>query len=195
MNVTITFDLTMLGIVGLNLIGILIYVARRKLQAHRLQRARARIVETVSAYFARTGVAVRAEAMAMPGTDHFIIIADTEPLKRFRHSQIVEVVLIEQVKKATGHIVDRVFWRFPLPAREGAAVEAPGKDGAAATPQRAPEVDEYLAQGLARLRAPEGLEVREESWAHFQEAVHEREEAHEGAEAAGGITPPVREPS
>lgn len=195
MNVTITFDLTMLGIVGLNLIGILIYVARRKLQAHRLQRARERIVETVSAYFAKTGVAVRAEAMAMPGTERFIIVADTEPLKRFRHSQIVEVVLIEQVKKTTGYIVDRVFWRFPLPAREGAAVEVADKGGAAAPPRHAPEMDEYLAQGLARLRAPEGLEVHEESWAHFQEAVHEREEAHEVAEAAGGITPPMREPS
>lgn len=180
MNVTITFDLTMLLLVGVNVFGIIAYVGMLKLRAHRLVRAKERIVEAVAAYFAKTGVAVRAEVIALPEPGHFIIIADTEPLKRFRHSHIVEMVLIEQVKKATGYTVDRAFWRFPLPAREGAAVEAPEKAMIPLPP--GPEVDAYLAQGLARLRAPEGLEVHEDSWAHFQEAVHEREESHNSAE-------------
>jgi hypothetical protein len=121
--------------------------------------------------------------MALPKFGHFIIIADTEPLKRLRHSHIVEMVLSEEIKKATGYTVDRVFWRFPLPAREGAAVEAP--EHVVNAPAVAAKMDAYLAQGLARLRVPDGLEVREDSWIHFQEAVHAREEAQVAAGEAG----------
>ncbi|MCC6657434.1 MAG: CHASE domain-containing protein [Rhodocyclaceae bacterium] len=118
--------------------------------------------------------AVRADVLTQPGTEHFIVIADTEPLKRLRHSHIVEVVLIEEVKKATDLIVERVFWRFPLPAREGAALVAPHH---ADEPPSAVVMDPYLEQGLKRLHAPEGLEVHEDSWAHFQEAMHTHQEA------------------
>lgn len=174
MTVTVAFDLTMLALVGLNLLGIVVYTGMTKLRAHRLARAQRRIVEAVAAYFSRTGLAVRAEVLPVAGSEHFIVIADTEPLKRLRHSHIVEVVLIEEVKKATDLIVERVFWRFPLPAREGAALVAPHH---ADEPPSAVVMDPYLEQGLKRLHAPEGLEVHEDSWAHFQEAMHTHQEA------------------
>ncbi|MBI4989968.1 MAG: hypothetical protein HZC23_14225 [Rhodocyclales bacterium] len=180
MTVTIAFDLTLLTLVGLNLLGILAYVGTIKLRAHRLARARQRIVETVAAYFSRTGLAVKAEVVSLPDSEHFIVIADTEPLKRLRHSHIVELVLIEEVKKATDFVVERVFWRFPLPAREGAALGAP--EQAATVPPSAEAGDAYLAEGLARLRTPEGLEVGEDSWAHFQEAVQLHDDAREAAQ-------------
>lgn len=189
MTITINFDLTMLLLAGVNVLGIFVYVGMLKLRAHRLEQARERIVEVVAAYFARIGVAAKAEAIKLPAAGHFIIIADTEPLKRFRHSHIVEMMLIGQVKNVTGHTVDRVFWRFPLPAREGAAVEVP-EDATIPPPPRAPVVDEYLEQGLTRLSTPDGMEVHEDSWAHYQEAVHEREEAHGAAgESESGRTP------
>lgn len=175
MTVTIAFDLTLLTLVGLNLLGIVAYVGMLKLRAHRLARAKQRIVEAVAAYFVKTGLAVRAEVIPLPASEHFIVIADTEPLKRLRHSHIVELVLIDEVKKATDLVVERVFWRFPLPAREGAALGAP--EQTVAMPPSVVAGDAYLAEGLARLRAPEGLEVHEDSWAHFQEAVHEHEAA------------------
>lgn len=188
MTITINFDLTMLLLVGVNVLCIFVYVGMLKLRAYRLEQARERIVEEVAAYFARIGVAAKAEAIKLPAAGHFIIIADTEPLKRFRHSHIVEMMLIGQIKNATGHTVDKVFWRFPLPAREGAAVEVP--EDATVPPPRAPEVDEYLEQGLTRLSAPDGLEVHEDSWAHYQEALHEREEAHGAAsESESGRAP------
>lgn len=173
MTVTITFNLTMLLMVAANVLGIFAYVGLLRLRAHRLEQAKKRILAVVADNFASIGVAVSSEAIALPA-GHFIIIADTEPLKRFRHSHIVEMVLIEKVKNATGKTVDRVYWRFPLPAREDAVVDAPENTS---TSPPAPKIDAYLAQGLKRLRAPEGLEVHEDSWAHFQEVVHEREEA------------------
>lgn len=178
MTITINFNLTILLLVGVNVLGILVYIGMLNLRAHRLEKARKRIVEEVAAYFARTGVAAKAEAIELPAVGHFIIIADTEPLKRFRHSHIVEMMLIGQIKNATGHAVDKVFWRFPLPAREGAAVDVPINTMANLSAQ---EIDPYLEQGLMRLNLPEGLEVHEDSWAHFEEAVHEREEAHAAA--------------
>ncbi len=172
MIVTINFDLPMLLLFGANVLGIFVYVGILKLRSRRLVRVRERIVEEVDAYFAKIGVTAKTEAIKLPAGGHFTIIADTEPLKRFRHSHIVEMMLIDQVKNATGHTVDKVYWRFPLPAREGAAVDAPEN-----ITIPSPEVDEYLEQGLARLSSPDGLEVNEESWANFQEAVHKREKA------------------
>lgn len=187
MNITITFDLTLLAIVGANLLGILLYFGLMKLRARRLDRARERIVASVSAYFARTGVSVRAEAISPPGTERFIVVADTEPLKRLRHSHIVEMVLIDEVKRATGLTVDRVFWRFPLAPREGASIEAPNAAGVA---PRIAAIDPYLAQGLARLRTPEGVEVHEDSWGHFEEALHQRETRPQAADD-GDAGPPA----
>lgn len=187
MIVTINFDLPMLLIFGVNLLGILVYIGILKLRAHRLVRIRERIVEEVSAYFAKIGVTAKAEAIELPAGGGFTIFADTEPLKRFRHSHIVEMMLIGQVKNATGHTVDKVYWRFPLPAREGAAVEAPDNITISK-----PEMDEYLEQGLARLSSPDGLEVKEDSWENFQVTVHAREESHGAAgELESGRAPSI----
>lgn len=180
MTVSITFNLTVLLMVTVNVLGIFVYVGLLKLRAHRLEQAKERILAVVADTFSIMSVAVSSEAIVLP-SGHFVIIADTEPLKRFRHSHIVEIVLIEKIKKATGKTVDRVYWRFPLPAHEDAVVDAPEN---ISTMPPTPKIDAYLAQGLKRLRAPDGLEVHEDTWAHFQEAVHEREEA---KSAAGGI--------
>ena len=191
MAVTISFNLTMLLLVGVNVLGIFVYVCMLRLRSHRTEQAKVRIVEVVAAYFARIGVLAKAEAIELPAAGHFTIIADTEPLKRFRHSHIVEMMLIEQIKQTTGYSVDKVYWRFPLPPREGAVVESP--ENSITPQQHALEVDEYLEQGLERLNEPAGLEVHEDSWAHFQEAVHEREEAHGEAEKpeSGRATTPM----
>ncbi|MGA7178444.1 MAG: hypothetical protein WBX11_02495 [Thiobacillaceae bacterium] len=96
-------------------LGIFSYVGMLKLRAHRLDQVRDPIVGVVAAYFAKTSVAVKSEAIPLPTLNHFIIIVDTEPIKRFRYSHIVEMVLIEKVKEATSKTVDRGYWRFPLP--------------------------------------------------------------------------------
>ena len=121
MTITINFDLPMLLLFGVNLLGIFGYFGILRLRTHRLMRVRERIVGEVSTYFSKIGVTASAEVIELPAGGHFTIFADTEPLKRFRHSHIVEMMLIGQVKNATGYIVDKVYWRFPLPAREGAA--------------------------------------------------------------------------
>ena len=191
MTVTINFDLSMLLLFGLNVLAVFIYIGRLKLNEHRMKQAKARIVAEVSAYFAKSSVAVKAEVIALPAINHYIIVADTEPLKRFRHSNIVEMMLINDVKNATGHTVDKVFWRFPLTPREDAAIEA--IENITISPPSTPEIDAYLEQGLERLSLPGGLEVHEDSWAHFQEAVHEREEAQDAAgEAENGRPPPLQ---
>ena len=159
------------------MLGIFIYVGMLKLRAHRLDHVKERIAGLVAAYFAKTSVVVKSEAIELPTLDHFIIIVDTEPIKRFRYSHIVEMVLIEKVKEATSKTVDRVYWRFPLPIHDEEIVKAIETNTSLGS--HAPRmIDAYLAHGVGLLRAPEGLEVHEDSWAHFQEVVHEREEAH-----------------
>lgn len=170
---TIPYVPSLLLIVGLSVA--IIYLIMRRVRAHRLELTKDRIVGVVAAYFTETNVAVRAEAIALPVEGHFILIADTEPIKRFRYSHIVEMVLIEKVKQATGQTVDSVYWRFPLPVHDEEAVKTP--KNIMIPPWHAPMVDAYLEYGLKLLRAPEGMEVHKDTWAHFQEVVHEREEA------------------
>ena len=168
------FVLLMTGVI---MLGIFIYVGMLKLRAHRLDQVKERIVGVVAAYFAKTGVAVKSEAIALPTLDHFILIVDTEPIKRFRYSHIVEMVLIEKVKEATRKTVNSVYWRFPLPIHDEEIVMATASNTSSGS--HAPRMlDAYLAHGVGLLRAPEGIDVHEDSWAHFQEVVHEREEAH-----------------
>lgn len=159
------------------MLGIFIYVGMLKLRAHRLDQVKERIAEVVVAYFAKTSVAVKSEAILLPTLGKFIIIVDTEPIKRFRYSHIIEMVLIEKVKKATSKTVDRVYWRFPLPMHDDEVVNAM-ESNTSPGPHSQRKIDAYLAHGVGLLRAPEGLDVHEDSWAHFQEVVHEREVTH-----------------
>lgn len=160
-----------------SMLGISIYFGMLKLRAHRLDQVKERIVWVVAAYFAKTGVAVKSEAIALPALGHFILIVDTEPIKRFRYSHIVEMVLIEKVKEATRKTVDSVYWRFPLPVHDEEIVMA-NESNTRSGPHAPRKLDAYLAHGVGLLRAPDGIDVHEDSWAHFQEVVHEREEAH-----------------
>lgn len=133
--------------------------------AHRQQRkAEAdanRIATAVTEYFARSGAQVAAQCQPVQG--RFLVLVESEPLKRFRYSHIVEAALIGHVEKALGLQVDRVFWRFPLPIGATSA-----QDTADIKP--VPREDDYVAQGIREAKANPGYHVAEDSWDQFEKA-------------------------
>ncbi|MBI4988074.1 MAG: hypothetical protein HZC23_04560 [Rhodocyclales bacterium] len=135
-----------------------------------------RIAHAVKDYFARSGAQISAQCLSVQG--RFLVLVESEPLKRFRYSHIVEASLIGHVEKALGLHVERVFWRFPLPVGASSA-----QDTADLKPDR--RDDEYVTQGIRAAQTNPDYHVAEDSWDQFERARQ--------VEAAALPPPPVED--
>lgn len=123
-----------------------------------------RIAAAAAEYFARSGAQVGAQCQPVHG--RFLVLIESEPLKRFRYSHIVEASLISHVEKTLGLQIDRVFWRFPLPIGASTA-----QDTADIKPAvREDGEDDYVAQGLREAKSSADYHVAEDSWDQFEKA-------------------------
>ncbi len=121
-----------------------------------------RIAQAVKDYFARSGA--RVGVQCLPARERYLVLVESEPLKRFRYSHIVEASLTSHVEKALGLHIDRVFWRFPLPL--GATTAQDTADISTARRE-----DEYIAQGIREAKTSPGYHVAEDSWEQFEKAL------------------------
>jgi hypothetical protein len=169
MHVSITFDLTMLYLVAMNVIALLLYVLIMKYRARRVEQNRIALSGAIVDYFQHSDTVVSAECISKLGGKRFIAFVDSEPLKRFRYSHIVEVSLRMYVHKLCGLELEKVYWRFPLKiTRDAASAEkAVGNADELATDE-----DTYLNERLLQLKAHSEYEVNDISWEKFQKALH-----------------------
>jgi hypothetical protein len=163
MTVTLTADLTILYFVAANIVGILAYVLILKHRMRTQTRRQAMLAAQIVDYFRHSGAEVRVNCILGPDGRRFIATIDSEPLKRFRYSHIVEASLINHVDKALGLHVHSVFWRFPLPAGDSSP-------RATADTKQAPREDEYIIQGLREAKTNPDYHVAEDSWDQFEKA-------------------------
>ena len=150
------------GLAALILVGIVAYVVVVKLKARREKRNLAAITAALIDYFRRTGLEVSAGCTILKGSQPFTAVIETEPMKRFRLSHIIEIALREHVRNACGLELGKVFWRFPI------------KDmpAAGATDTRPPEkTDDYINEGLEYYKYIPKVEVTESSWENFEKAT------------------------
>jgi hypothetical protein len=156
--------LIFLLLVVVNVIGILGYVASIKLRARRDKRDAAAIAKTIGDYFRKSGVGVSVDCSRVPGSRHFTVVIESEPMKRFRLSHIIESTLREHVRKTCALEVEKVYWRFPI--KDAAQDNAPVHGS-----------DEYINEGLEHYRHVPKPEVTELPWEHFEKmATIEREQ-------------------
>jgi len=47
------------------------------------------------------------------GMKRFVTLIESQPLKRFRYSNVLENNLIAHIYQKTGNTVEKIFWRFP----------------------------------------------------------------------------------
>ncbi len=120
-----------------------------------------RIAHAVKEYFARSSAEVSAQCIHIHG--RFLILLESEPLKRFRYSHIVEASLISHVEKGLGLHVDHVFWRFPLPV-------GPSSTHDKANIKPASREDDCIIQGIREAKTNPGYHVAEDSWDQFEKA-------------------------
>jgi hypothetical protein len=166
--------LTLLAVVAVLVAGIVAYAAKSRLQARRKQRNIIAIRATIIDYFRRSGVEVSADCTDFRGNGAYVAIVESEPMKRFRLSHIIEMTLREHVRKACDLELDKIYWRFPI---KEAAQSAPGgserdddRAGTAATKPAQPS-DDYINEGLEHYRHIPKPEVEELPWESFEQVT------------------------
>ena len=165
MTVTVIFDLALLYLVALNLVAILGYVLLLKRRARRLAQNTAAVARASIEYFRADGIEVAVEAIPRPDGKSYIAFVESEPMKRFRYSHIIEITLRMHIRHACGVELERIFWRFPIRGK-GQAAEAAVREMDIA----ADEEDEYVREGLD-LKKEKGYDIHESSWEEFENTV------------------------
>lgn len=160
-------DATTLALLAL-LAVLVLAVAGRTLGSRGRTRKRLSEAKAVEAaiieYFRRSGVKVSAECTVLEPGSRYTVMIESEPMKRFRLSHIIEMTVREHVRKACGVEVDKIFWRFPIKdAGQGGAGDPPAK-------KKADEnSDEYINEGLEHYRHIPKPEVTEVPWESFEQ--------------------------
>jgi hypothetical protein len=175
---------TLLAVVAALVAGILAFAVRSRLRARRRQRDIIVIRATIIDYFRRSGVEVAADCTGFRENGRFIAIIESEPMKRFRLSHIIEMTVREHVYKACGLELEKIYWRFPIKeatqtsAGVAGAVSA-ASDAAAAANEAADGADiqskelsdDYINEGLEHYRHIPKPEVEELPWESFEQVT------------------------
>lgn len=165
MTISVTFNLTILYLVAANILAILVYAAVLKFHKRAVESNLKKLNEAVVGYFRSSGVEVSSDCVGRLGGRRFIAFIDSEPLKRFRYSHIVEISLRSHVLKVCGLELERVYWRFPIKEKDPSGTDAGEQD------KPADGKDDYISAGLERLKAHPGYDIGETSWEQFRKAA------------------------
>jgi len=118
--------------------------------------------KAIAQYFQKSGVQVTVECV-LSGKHSYTAFIESEPMKQFRLSHIIESTLRDYLHNLHRLTLDKVYWRFPI--RKDARVNADKENG------KKPESDEYFTEGLLHARHLPKVEVMETSWETFEEAA------------------------
>lgn len=121
------------------------------------------MTDAVLDYFRKNGVGVAVSCFSPAHNGRFIAFVESEPMKRFRLSHIIEATVREHVRKTCGLELEKIYWRFPLrDAGQNAARNQAGPEQAA---------DDYINEGLDHYRHMPQPEVEEIGWEQFEEVI------------------------
>src|ERR1700740_3710350 len=138
-------DLPVLGVLVAAVVAVLAmltYLVREKGRAARGRKRLDQVSAALVDYFRKTGVGVSVGCVNLQG-ERFTAFVESEPMKQFRLSHIIEIALREHVKKTCGVELDKIYWRFPIKVapREAAT-------GNTEPAKRIEGADDYINEGL-----------------------------------------------
>jgi type II secretory pathway pseudopilin PulG len=177
--------LVLLAVLAVLVIGIIGYAVAARIKAAKHIQGTAAIRATIVEYFRRSGVTVAADCV-LTEDGRYTALVESEPMKRFRLSHIIEMTLSEYVRKVAGVELDKIYWRFPVKEAVQAAAAPPGTTASAApgtagepgqgnrgavTGKPEEPSDEYINEGLEHYRHIPRPEVDELPWEAFEEVT------------------------
>lgn len=110
------------------------------------------VAAAIRDYFRKSGVSVNAAATRLNRGNSYTAMVESEPMKRFRLSHIVEKTLVDHVRKTCDLELEKVYWRFPIKG----------------TAQQAEDKDDYIHEGLMNLKDLSSYELSEGSIEMFE---------------------------
>lgn len=157
----------LLLLVAVLVIGILAFLLTTRLKRRREKRKAAAITDAIVDYFRKSGVGVAVGCISPSHDDRFTAFIESEPMKRFRLSHIIEMTIREHVRKTCGFELEKIYWRFPV--IKDTRQETGNSAGVEAKPSQ--KADEYINEGLDHYRHIPHPEVEELPWEHFEEVI------------------------
>jgi hypothetical protein len=152
--------IALFAFLALNVVGVVAYAMTLKMKARREKRGIQVIRSAILDYFRRSGVEVSV-ACTQVGADRYIAMVESEPMKRFRLSHIIEMTLREHVRKSCSQELEKIYWRFPVKQAEQNAEQVKVDQNS----------DEYINEGLEHYRHIPKPEVEEVDWEHFEQEL------------------------
>lgn len=155
---TITLDSLAFYIAVFDIVVLLSYVLWIFQRNRKKEKAVKTISDFIVQYFSNSGTAV--DVTIVPSrSKNFIAMVESEPLKRFRYSNIIESNLISHILKLTGYVVEKIYWRFPVMLAKDTVVSLESDER---------ERDLYF-QDAAAAQANFEYKVAEVTWDQFEE--------------------------
>jgi hypothetical protein len=154
-----------LGVAALALLALIAYIVLLKRRAARSRQKLAVVSSVLVDYFRKTGVDVAVGSVSLQDNDRFTAFVESEPMKQFRLSHIIEIALRDHVQKTCGLQLEKVFWRFPI------KVAAQANAGGSGGDKRIEGADDYINEGLVHYKDLPKSEATEIPWEKFEEAA------------------------
>lgn len=160
LTLTVSLDSLSTYIVAVDILILLSYVLYLFHKKRELEKAKRQITEFIADYFGHTGVPVKVNCFRIEENRKFVVLIESQPLKRFRFSNVLEVNLISHIQETTGYMVEKIYWRFTIQFsnNELSASDDNGLD----------EEDLYFINGLAHINNSTEYKVSEASWDDYE---------------------------
>jgi hypothetical protein len=171
---------------GVVIVGLAWFVrGRPRRNAAAWERDAARISAVISEYFQRGNVRVEVNCVSVRGDGRYTVFIESEPMKRFRLSHLIELTLTEHVAANCKLEVDKIYWRFVVREElvaqslmetgivsQGGATEPPQGEGKQTAIEQAPVMSAESRdsiEGMDQYKHLPQMEVTELSWEKYQE--------------------------
>lgn len=165
---------------------VLIGLAWSKHKASNNKRKLARVSKAMIEYFRKTGVEVSVGCVYLHSNNRLTAFVESEPMKQFRLSHIIEIALSDHVHKTCGLKLDKVYWRFPIKVAAPESAVAPGAQATTTVPsvKKIEGADDYINEGLINYRDIPKFEATEIPWEKFEEVTQEPQEPKKSEEVS-----------
>lgn len=156
-----------IAVLAITSIFLTVALLKSRSATKRERRAMATASKAIVEYFRKTGVGVSVSCVSLHHDGKVTAFVESEPMKQFRLSHIIEMSLREHLSKSLSLELERVFWRFPIKVAARESDAAVGKDGKS----KATSHDDYINEGLVNYKDLPKFEATEIPWEKFEEVV------------------------
>lgn len=159
-TLTLTLDSLATYIVVIDILVLLSYVLYLFHRNRELEKSVQNITDFITEYFNHTGANVHVTCFKLDGNKRFVTLIESQPLKRFRYSNVLENNLISHIYQKTGNTVEKIYWRFPVEIHKEQII--------AETHGEALADDTYFVDIHTTAEAGSTYKVSEASWDEFK---------------------------